>query len=246
MDYVVEKIRRYREQGGTAVILPSLTASRTPRTTTDDAIQQLESMLSALEPLVDGYVWSPSWAGTQELLSERELARAAQLMSVSAQRKLNLVEMPPCEDHDRGQWLKLAEAFLANGGDGLVAVGGIPITAERIPAAARWPDGQAMMFGRSQAPYRQRAIEAARLEFPTAFIAACGGIHDRGDAFKVYEHANVIMETEAFTRYGPGLSRVLLKSVAARLRVLHKREEICSANLETFQTSRWRNVPHDV
>jgi hypothetical protein len=92
------------------------------------------------------------------------------------------------------------------------------------------------------APYRQRAIADARQAFPSAFIAACGGFHRRDDAFDACRYANVIVETEAFTRYGPGLARSLLGKLALRLRYLQKQGLTEAADLTTYQELQWRSA----
>lgn len=150
-----------------------------------------------------------------------------------------LVEMPAFEEAETGGWLELAEAFLAGGGDGLVAVGGQEVPKESVPRPDRWPFDTAIRCGASLADYRQRAIEQARRAFPCALLAACGGFHRRDEAFRACEHANVIVENEAYTRFGPGIATALLNKLALRLRYLQKQGQAEACDLATYQRSRW-------
>ena len=241
LDYVVDKVRQYRDQGGRSVIMPCLVGLTSRDGFDDQPYRQMETMLKALAPYVDGFVWSPVLAHRVDMLTERQFARTAQLMASLAPKHLNLVEMPPFDNTDRAGWLGLVESFLGNGGMGLVAVYGLEVPKDQVPKPAKWPYDEGVLFGASLGPYRQRAIEAARQRFPKAFIAASGGFHGRDAAFEASEYANVIMESEAFTRYGPGLSRVLLKKLALRLKVLEKQGVASSTRLVDYQLSRWND-----
>jgi len=110
---------------------------------------------------------------------------------------------------------------------------------EQTPNPARWPFETAIQCGASLAAYRQTAIEAARRAFPALFIAACGGFHRREEAFQACEYANVIVENEAYTRYGPGIALQLLHKLVLRLRFLHRDGQLESEELWAFQQARW-------
>ncbi len=241
----LENLRTYREQGGNAVILPSIVGLASHENEVDQALCEMKTLVQTLAPYSDGFVWCPSLAGTTAVLSKSNFRRTAELIAESASGKLNLVEMLPYEPDEQDAWLHLAAAFLDGGGDGLVCVRGIEVPKSRVPEPKLWPYETAIMCGDIMEPYRQRAIEAARLAFPSAFLAACGGFHDRDEAFKACQHANVIMENEAFTRYGPAIARHLLRKLVDRLRVLHRKGIIAKADLATYQQQQWQRDPSE-
>lgn len=237
--YSAERLREYRESGGDAVILPAVLGipSGGPAGCRE-AARQLTTILRLLEPMVDGFVWCPYWADDRSLLTEAEFLRAAEVFGEAAGEKLKLVEMFAYEEEERETWFRLAGSFLSGGGDGLVAVTGRKVSAGEVPGSPDWGFESAVLCGKGLARYRQRAIEEARKEFPRAFLVACGGIHGRDAAFDACEHANVIAENEAYTRYGPGLAPVLLNKLVLRLNFLH-RQGARSNRLRDHQEDRW-------
>lgn len=260
LDAFLEKVKRFREcvaagapvgvpdgvpdgggsaGGGRGVILPSVVGVPSAVGGIETAFRELETIVAALAPHVDGFVWSPLLARSQRLIFPSEFRRAGSLLAELAGEKLKLVEMPPYEEPGREAWLDLVGAFLEGGGDGILAVSGLEVDRSRVPPGRPWPYETALLWGKSIAPYRQRAIEAARPRFPSAFIAACGGLHDPSESFQALEHANVILENEAFTRYGPGLSPLILNKAVLRLNALHRRGESASARLSEYQRARW-------
>ena len=237
--YVGDRLREYREAGGEAIILPAVVGG--PETSQDSraAHQELEDIVRELAPLADGFVWIPGLADSSALLQPADFRQAAQRMRAAAEGRLNLVEMPACEEAEIAPWLALAEAFLAGGGDGIVAVSGQTVPRDSVPRPDQWPFQTAVRCGASMAAYRQRAIEAARRTFPGVFIAACGGFHRREEAFQACEYANVIVENEAYTRFGPGIARVLLNKLALRLKVIEREGQLDQATLYAYQQERW-------
>lgn len=236
----LENLRAYREQGGSAIILPCVVGLASDPSTIDDSRREVEAILQALVPYSDGFVWCPSLAGSPNAVSRENFRHVAALMADCAPEKLKLVEMLPYEAEGQDGWLELAGEFLAAGGDGLVAVRGIEVPKSRVPKPDLWPFESAIVCGESMGTYRQRAIEAARQAFPSAFLAACGGFHDRDEAFKACRYANVIMENEAFTRFGPGIARHLLRKLVDRLKVLERKGVVPAADLAAYQRQQWQ------
>jgi len=236
----VQNLQAYREAGGQAVILPSVLGLPQQAGSQQAARRQLESMLVELAPDSDGFVWCPAAARSSELMSEREFRATAELMLRVAGDRLKLVEMPPYEPPNRDGWLSLVSAFLDGGGDGLVAVCGMEVPVTRLPKGERWPFATAVLCGRSLASYRQRAIEDARRAFPQALIVASGGFYSRDEAFRACQFANLIADTEGFTRYGPGLSRTMLKKLAQRLSFLQREGETAAETLVEYQQQFWQ------
>jgi hypothetical protein len=237
--YVCDRLREYREAGGQAIIMPAVVGRTDSPSDCRSVHLEIQTIVSALAPLSDGFVWVPGLAGSPALCRPAEFRQAAERMCAAANGRLNLVELPAFEEAETDGWLELAEAFLAGGGDGLVAVSGQDVPRLSVPWPEQWPFDTAIRCGASMAAYRQRAIEAARRAFPRAFIAACGGFHRREEAFSACEHANVIVENEAYTRFGPGIAIALLNKLALRLRYLQKQGVAAAGDLAGYQRSRW-------
>ena len=168
----------------------------------------------------------------------------AQLMRDIAGSRLKLIDMPAYESAERDSWFAMAEALLSHGGDGLVVVRGLDVPRSRMPHSEGWPFDTAILCGRSVAAYRQRALEEARRAFPSAFIAACGGIHVADDAFDAIGLADVIVENEAFTRFGPGLVPLFLNKLAMRINLLHREGLIDAPVLAAYQRQRFATTLH--
>jgi hypothetical protein len=235
----------YREQGGEAVVLAAVVGLAGPAANVVQARQEMRTLLNALHEFVDGFVWVPQMAGCPELWTADQFRRTAELMSEIASSPLKLVEMPCCDTSEGDGWLSLVDAYLSAGGDGVLAVGGQEVIRQRVPRADSWPFETALRMGRCQAECREWAIEQIRRRHPNCFIAASGGIHHGHDAVKCCAFANVIMESEAFTRYGPGLSRKMLSKLAARLAHLSKQELIRSPRLVDVQRELWNRLAQD-
>jgi hypothetical protein len=232
-------VKRFREGGGRGILLPSVVGLPSEVEGLEAVFRELETIVAALAPHVDGFVWSPLLTRSARLIFPSEFRRAGGVLAALAGERLKLVEMPPYEEAGREAWLDLVGAFIEGGGDGLLAVSGLEVDRSSVPPGRPWPYETALLWGRSLAPYRQRAIEDARRRFPRAFIAACGGLHDPAESFQAFEHADVIMENEAFTRYGPGLSPLILNKLVLRLNALQRRGESASNRLADYQKARW-------
>jgi hypothetical protein len=239
LDYFLENLRRYRAGGGEGIVVAGIVGVPDGPGGLDQAHQEMRCLLEALIAEVDGFVWTPYAASCEALMSQAEFRRTAERMTDIAAGKLKLVEMPACEAVAQDAWLGLVEAFLSGGGDGVVAVGGLEVPRSRLPDPDRWPFDTALLCGASLADYRQRAIEEVRRRHATAFLAACGGFHSRDEAFRACEYANVIVENEAFTRYGPGIARRLLNKLVLRLNHLQRKGVIESNRLADYQQRRW-------
>ena len=237
-----DRLRTYREAGGAAVVLPAVVGCCRSETGDANLLREVQTMLEALTPYADGFVWLPALAGWPGVWNPRIFHRVAQAMSAAAPGQLLLVEMPAFANPDQASWLDLVGAFVEGGGNGIVAVGGREVPREQTPKPACWPFESAIQCGASLAAYRQTAIEAARRAFPALFIAACGGFHRREEAFRACEHANVIVENEAYTRYGPGIVLQLLHKLVLRLRYLQRAGQIDSEELWDFQQARWQSL----
>ena len=246
LDYFLHNVKTYRERGGDSVILAAVVGLTDSSSGVDHAFEEMRQLLESLEAYVDGFVWIPQMAGDRSLMSPREFGRTASLMSSVAGRKLKLVELLGCEEAERVEWLSLVETFCSSGGDGLVAVGGLEVPRSRVPQPDQWPFETAVLCGASIQPYRQWAVEQVRRLCPDVFIVACGGFHTDCEAFTACQFANVIMENEAFTRYGPGIACKLLARLVLRLRALQREGTIQSDRLVDYQQARWNVLSRDI
>lgn len=234
-----DRLAAYRRSGGEAIVLPAIVGGCPSEADIPNMIDEVQTMIRALSPCADGFVWLPALAGSPEIWQPAVFRRMAQAMSAASSARLLLVEMPACEHPEQGTWLDLVRAFVNHGGDGIVAVSGREVPRERIPNPASWPFESAIQCGASLAEPRQAAIEAARRAFPAIFIAACGGFHRRDEAFRACEYANVIVENEAYTRFGPGIALQLLHKLALRLKYLKRSGQSVSDELWAFQRAAW-------
>ncbi|HPA17213.1 MAG TPA: hypothetical protein PLU30_05665 [Verrucomicrobiae bacterium] len=238
LDIFKARLRAYRDGGGRAILLPGI-VGMAESGGADAAHEEMRTLLEAFVPHADGFLWTPCCAGDGRVLEVGHVQRVAQLMRDIAGDKLNLLDMPAFEPPDRNRWLDLAGAFLSHGGGGLVVVRGLEVPKSRVPHSEDWPFTTAIQCGKSLAPYRHGAIEDARRAFPSAFIAACGGIHIADEAFDALGFANVIVENEAFTRFGPGLVPLFQNKIAMRVNFLHREELIDAPELTAYQRLRF-------
>lgn len=235
----VGNVKQYRRAGGEAILLPAICTVPDADNNPDTLLDQLRTLIEALRDYVDGFVWTPSLIPENRDLPHNIRHLAAALMTDLAGDRLKLIEMAPYEPSQRAHWLDSVKAFLDGGGDGIVAVSGLPVPCSRVPKPDRWPFDSAILCGASMRDYRQRAIEDARRCFPSAFIAACGGFHEGSEAFRALKFANVIMENEAFTRFGPAMARSLLSRLVGRLDYLKRTGTTDAENLVEYQQSEW-------
>jgi hypothetical protein len=206
------------------------------------ALTEMELLTQSLADYVDGFVWIPQLADSAAIMDEAVFSETARRMRDNAPNKLNLVEMPACKPEQREAWSKLADAFITQGGNGFVAVGGQRVDRQFVPFPEQWPYPYALRLGGSLADCRQWAISSLRQRYPHAFIAASGGFHHGNEANRACGFANVIVETEAFTRYGPGMARRLLQRLAERLAFLARRGEIPQTDLCWLQQQLWSDL----
>lgn len=242
LDYFRNNVASYRKAGGTAVVLAAIIGLPGPHDDVPRTLKEIDLLVESLRGYVDGFVWTPQLAGNDSLLAPGVFSATAARMAAGAANLLKLVELPPCNEAGRDDWRALADAFLTNGGDGIVAVGGQRVGREDVPNPQRWPFESAFRMGGSLAGCRQWAIEELRRTYPKSFIAASGGFHHGNEANRACVHANVIMETEAFTRYGPGIARKMLARLAERLNFLAKKGHLPSPDLHALQQQLWTEL----
>ena len=149
LDYYRNNLATYREAGGTAVVLAAIVGLPGRYDDVPRALNEIGLLLDALREYVDGFVWTPQLAEGTALLTPEVFAATATKMAASGADLLKLVELPPCNEADRDDWLALADAFLSNGGDGIVAVGGQRVLQKDVPRPQHWPFESAFRMGGS-------------------------------------------------------------------------------------------------
>ncbi len=184
------------------------------------AMQEMTQLLDDLDPYVDGFVWNPFSPNTAALAALRNpevFKQHASLVANRAPEKLRLVKMGPYDGDKKEEWMKLAEAWLAGGGDGIVAVNTYMVPKEEVPSES-WGYPSAGRSGRFLRPYRLRAVKEARQAFPGAIIFATGGIDDGDDAYETLKYADAVEGFTPYTFHGLGLLRKIMQGVSRNLR----------------------------
>ncbi len=242
LDYFRNNVASYRESGGTVTIMAAIVGLPGVYGDVPRALTEIDVLVEGLLPYVDGFVWIPQLANSTIMLTPEAIAATARRMASGAADALKLVELPACGEADRAGWMAMADAFLTHGGDGVVAVGGRRVPRCEVPQGRPWPFETALRMGGSLEPCRQWALDALRTAYPSSFLAASGGFHQANDANRACRYANVIMETEAFTRYGPGIARKMLARLAERLDFLAHKGHIPSPRLSDLQQQSWSAI----
>src|SRR3989344_2526887 len=167
LDYTLEKIQKFRENNKEAVLIPSI-CGLPLEDNLSNAYQELETILTKLNPYIDGVEWncfSPNTKALVALRTPTEFERSAFLIKDIIGDKLAVVKMGPYEEEKSSEWLKLVESFLYGGGNGLTAVNTYMVPKEKVPSET-WGYPSAGRSGTHLQTYRQRALKDARTNFP--------------------------------------------------------------------------------
>ena len=224
LDYALKNIREYRRSGGKGIIYASICGlPGEGRDGIDVAMSEVDTLASALEQHVDGFVWNPYSPNTAALARLRDpdvFRNTAKAIRKRAPGKLLLVKMGPYEPEERGNAFALVSGFIEGGGNGVVTTNTKMLPKGQLPERVRnvWGYASAGRSGRFLGGYRMRSVKEIRRRFPDAVIAATGGICTADDAFKSFcAGANLV---EGFTPYaylGTGLVKELMKGVSEML-----------------------------
>ena len=209
MNYFLSKIRYFREtMPDYPIYVSECGLPLSEENAVETALEQMEVLLTELDPYVQGHVWNPFSPNTDALalLRTPEVFREhAELMKRYAPDKLRLVKMGPYEKDGREQHLRLTEAFLDGGGHGIVGPNTKMVPKGEVPAK-NWGYKSAGRSGASLKPYRLRMTADTHQAFPEAVIFACGGIFDGDDAYDTFILGATALESYTpETLYGPGL-----------------------------------------
>lgn len=222
LNYAKGKLQSYRESGGNGVILASICGIPPDADSLEVAFQETETILTELDPYVDGYVWnpfSPNTAALTLLRNPSTFERYAQRVKETARDRPAFLKMGPYDDtlEKRTESLELAAAWLDGGGDGLVVVNTYMVPKEEVPSKD-WGYPSAGRSGRFLQEYRQRAIIDARAAFPNTLIIATGGIDSADQAWEAFQAGADALE--GYTPYvfnGFGLLLEMAKGVEDKL-----------------------------
>ena len=233
LDYALEKIIKFREEGEMGLLIPSVCGLPLEENL-EKAYQELELILTKINPYTDGIEWNPFSPNTKALAALRnpsEFKRSAKLIKDIVGDKLKIVKMGPYDEGKSLDWLKLVEAFLDGGGDGLTAVNTYMVPKEIVPSKD-WGYPSAGRSGTFLQNYRQRALRDARTNFPKAFIFATGGINSGEQAWNALQYADAIEGYTPYTFSGFGLIIEMAKYIQDKLK------ETRDSNLKDFLKSR--------
>lgn len=219
--HTLKNMINYRMGGGKGVILASICGIPNSEHELKVAHSELEKLVDELNPFVDSFVWnpfSPNTAALKSLRTEEEFCTNAKIISQRAGRKLKLVKMGPYDDNQdkKKEWLRLANAFIAGGGDGFVAVNTYMVPKDKIPMQ-NWGYASAGKSGAFLQPYRQKALQSLRSAFPRSFIIAAGGINKSDEAWKALQYANALEGYSPYTFNGFGIIREMCSGIINKL-----------------------------
>ncbi len=225
LDYFLKNIRTYREKGGDGFILVSVCGLPPSSDRLDISREELSTLVDSINPYVEGFVWnpfSPNTAALSALRATEEFGRAASLIAQKTSGKPLLVKMGPydADQEKRDNWLDLVDAWLKNGGTGLVAVNTYMTPKEKVPSET-WGYPSAGRSGRFLQSYRDRAVKDARKVFPDATIIATGGIDTGEQAWNAFKSGADLLEGYTpYTFNGLGLLHDLACAVDTTLDML--------------------------
>ncbi|MEM5802051.1 MAG: hypothetical protein QXQ18_01560 [Candidatus Aenigmatarchaeota archaeon] len=217
VEYSLRKLREFRKKRPEYPIYANICGIPNSEKELDKSLDEVSLLIDKLNPYVDGFVWNPSSPNTEILkfLRTQEMFKKhAEIMKQKAPDKLKLVKIGPYDKNEEGkkESLSLIEAFVENGGNGIVGV-----NTYRIPY--NWPYKSAGVSGRPLAEYRLRAVKDARERFPDIIIFATGGIFDVEDAYRTIEAgANVLQFYTPLTFYGFGLVKKIGEGLIKKLK----------------------------
>lgn len=224
-EHFAENARRYRERGGKAPLLVSICGIPPSPGEMEEAYSEMESLVAAIGPYADGFVWnpySPNTAALQLLRTPECFSRTAELMKDRAGGKLRLVKMGPYDDTSESgaNWNALLQNWMDGGGDGIVATNAYPVPRGQVPSPT-WGYAFAGRSGRFLHPFRDRAVRDAKQMFPSAVVVATGGIDSGAEALKAFEAgADMLEGYSPYTFEGFGLLARISREL---VRLLHQK-----------------------
>lgn len=223
LSYFLDKIRDFREaRGDKPVVYVSICGLPiSEERALEVAMQEMEQLLTTLNPYVNGFVWnpaSPNTAALTRLRTPQIFRENAELMRRYAPNKLLLVKIGPYTEETKNQVFSLIDGFMEGGGHGVVGVNTVMFPKEQIPVS-NWGYPSGGRSGRFLLAYRMRAVRDMHEAFPNAVIVATGGIYDGDDAYETFKAGATMLEGYTpYTFYGLGLLPRMERRVAQRLR----------------------------
>lgn len=222
LNYFLHNVRNFRSlRGGVPTVYASICGlPLSEENAIEVAMEEMERLMSALNPYVDGFVWNPFSPNTSALALLRTpkiFRENAELMKRYAQNKLRLVKIGPYHGGEEEQNLPLINGFMEGGGHGVVAVNTRMFPKEQIPVP-NWGYPSGGRSGRFLQNYRMKAVRDMRNAFPDSVIVATGGIYDGDDAYETFKAGVTALEGYTpYMFYGIGLLGQIERRVAQRL-----------------------------
>ncbi len=222
LDYFNNNLTKYRDEGGKAIIYVSICGLPLSETNALElALSEMDTLMSTLNPRVQGFVWNPASPNTAALKVLRVpdiFKQTAELMKSHAPEKLLLVKLGTYEPEEKAESLKLVKAFIDGGGDGVVTTNTKPFQKDQLPSGIRetWGYGSAGRSGKFLIPYMLRSIEDIRIAEPNAIIVGTGGaMYQQDTALEAFESGATMLEgLTPYTYYGPGLASKIMGDLA--------------------------------
>ena len=188
----------------------------------DSSYEELEKIITSVNPHAHGFVWnpfSPNTAALTALRHPKEFRKAAELITKTCTDEIKLVKMGPYDDDEikRKEWLDLVYAWLDGGGNGIVAVNTYSTLREKI-SSKKWGYPSAGRSGKFLQSYRDRAVRDAREHFPDSIIIATGGIDSAKEAWSAFlAGANALESYTPYTFNGFGLMLEMAQGIKKEL-----------------------------
>ncbi len=225
LKYALRNISEYRRHGSKGIVYASICGlPGEGEDAINKSITEVETLASSLGPYVNGFVWNPYSPNTAALARLREpsvFCDTAKAMRKHAGGKLLLVKIGPYGSEDREGVFKLINGFMEGGGNGIATTNTKMVKKEELPERIRntWGYSSAGRSGRFLSEYRIRSVKDMRRRFPSAVIAATGGIFSGEDAFSTFcAGATFVEGYTSYTYFGTGLAKEIMEGVSAELK----------------------------
>jgi dihydroorotate dehydrogenase len=224
LEYFLNNISEYRKDGGRGVVYASVCGLPvSEKSAIQTAMDEMEILVTKLNPYVEGFVWNPFSPNTAALMKLRHpliFYETSQLMAQLAPDKLRLVKMGPYEPDETFAAMKLIGKFLDGGGHGAVGPNTKKFLKDQLPEhiGGTWGYPSAGKSGESLRGYRMRFVMDTRVTFPDSTIIANGGISTPDDAYSTFRAgATMVGNYTPNTFLGPSLAAWLMRDVSMEL-----------------------------
>lgn len=226
LDHFLRNISEYRNGGGMGRVYVSVCGlPLSDGNAIETAAEEMRTLIKALRPHADGFVWNPFSPNTTALamLRNRQVFyETSRLMRELAPDKLRMVKIGPYGDsEERRDTIGMVRGFMEGGGHGVVTTNTRKVDRESMPEPARsaWGYPTAGMSGACLREHMLRSVRDMRVEFPDSVIFATGAIFSPEAAYSaVKSGANGVEGYTPYVIYGLGRCQQLMKGTLKLLR----------------------------